>query len=64
MGERLMLKGYRRLREGVSPELEMGTFLTEVAHYPNCARLAGVIEFTGADAETLMNVFAALRFER
>jgi maltose alpha-D-glucosyltransferase/alpha-amylase len=52
MGERLMLKGYRRLREGVSPELEMGTFLTEVAHYPNCARLAGVIEFTGADTET------------
>jgi len=52
MGERLMLKGYRRLREGVSPELEMGTFLTEVARYPHCARLAGVIEFTGTDAET------------
>jgi maltose alpha-D-glucosyltransferase/alpha-amylase len=51
MGERLMLKGYRRLREGISPELEMGTFLTEVAHFPNCARLAGVIEYTGADAE-------------
>ncbi len=51
MGERLMLKGYRRLREGVSAELEMGTFLTEVAHFPNCARLAGVIEYTGADAE-------------
>jgi maltose alpha-D-glucosyltransferase/alpha-amylase len=52
MGERLMLKGYRRLREGISPELEMGTFLTEVAHYPNCARLAGVIEYTGADSQT------------
>jgi len=52
MGERLMLKGYRRMREGVSPELEMGTFLTEVAHYPNCARLAGVIEYTGADSQT------------
>ena len=33
MGERLILKGYRRLRAGVSPELEMGLYLTEVVHY-------------------------------
>src|SRR5229473_2942891 len=30
MGERLILKGYRRLRAGASPELEMGLYLTGV----------------------------------
>ena len=29
MGERLILKGYRRLRSGASPELEMGMYLTD-----------------------------------
>jgi maltose alpha-D-glucosyltransferase/alpha-amylase len=52
IGERLMLKGYRRLRTGVNPELEMGRYLTEVAHYPNCAPLAGALEYIGNDGET------------
>ena len=52
MGERLILKGYRRLRAGASPELEMGLYLTEVVHYRNCAPLAGVLEYTGNDGET------------
>ena len=47
MGERLILKGYRRLRAGASPELEMGLYLTEVVKYPNCAPLAGVVEYVG-----------------
>jgi maltose alpha-D-glucosyltransferase/alpha-amylase len=52
MGERLILKGYRRLRDGDSPELEMGLHLTEVVHYPNCATLAGVVEYAGNDGQT------------
>jgi maltose alpha-D-glucosyltransferase/alpha-amylase len=52
MGERLVLKGYRRLRAGASPELEMGLYLTEVVRYPNCAPLAGVLEYLGNDGET------------
>jgi maltose alpha-D-glucosyltransferase/alpha-amylase len=52
MGERLILKGYRRLRIGMNPELEMGLYLTEVAHYPNCAALAGVLEYIGNDGQT------------
>jgi maltose alpha-D-glucosyltransferase / alpha-amylase len=52
IGEQLMLKGYRRLRTGVNPELEMGRYLTEVAHYPNCAPLAGALEYIGNDGET------------
>jgi maltose alpha-D-glucosyltransferase/alpha-amylase len=52
LGERLMLKGYRRLRAGANPELDMGLYLTEVVHYPNCAPLAGVLEYLSGDGET------------
>jgi maltose alpha-D-glucosyltransferase/alpha-amylase len=50
--ERLMLKGYRRLRVGLNPELEMGVYLTEVAHFANCAPLAGVLEYIANDGQT------------
>jgi maltose alpha-D-glucosyltransferase/alpha-amylase len=52
MGERLILKGYRRLRPGASPELEMGLHLTEVVRYANCAPLAGVLQYYGSDGHT------------
>jgi len=52
MRERLMLKGYRRLRVGMNPELEMGLYLTEVAHFANCAPLAGVLEYVADDGQT------------
>jgi maltose alpha-D-glucosyltransferase / alpha-amylase len=52
MRERLMLKGYRRVRVGLNPELEMGLYLTEVAHFANCAPLAGVLEYIGNDGQT------------
>jgi maltose alpha-D-glucosyltransferase/alpha-amylase len=51
MGERLILKGYRRLRVGKSPELEMGLFLTDVVHYAHCAAVAGVLEYRDKDGE-------------
>jgi len=51
IGERLMLKGYRRLRAGTNPELEMGLYLTEVAHYANCAPLAGMLEYVATDGQ-------------
>jgi maltose alpha-D-glucosyltransferase/alpha-amylase len=44
-GSRLFLKGYRRMREGINPELELGRFLTEVSPYPNIAPLVGAAEF-------------------
>jgi maltose alpha-D-glucosyltransferase/alpha-amylase len=49
IGERLFLKLYRRLQPGVSVELEMGRFLTEVARFPNSVPLAGAIEYRGDD---------------
>lgn len=53
VGERLFLKGYRRLRVGVNPELEIGRFLTEVAHYPHCAPVAGALEYAAADGRMM-----------
>ena len=51
LGERLILKGYRRLRAGKSPELEMGLHLTDAVHYANCAAVAGVLEYRPKDGE-------------
>ncbi len=53
LGEKLFLKGYRRLREGLNPELEMGRFLTDVAHYPHCVPVLGALEYLGADKRVL-----------
>jgi maltose alpha-D-glucosyltransferase/alpha-amylase len=44
-GNRLFLKGYRRMREGVNPELELGRFLTEVSPFPNIAPVLGAMEY-------------------
>jgi maltose alpha-D-glucosyltransferase/alpha-amylase len=52
IGQRLFLKGYRRLQAGTNPELEVGRFLTEVAHFPNAVPLAGSVDYTGADGTT------------
>jgi len=53
LGERLFLKGYRQLRPGINPEFEVGRFLTEVAHFPNCAPVAGAIEYAAADGTSI-----------
>ena len=50
-GNRLFLKGYRRMRVGTNPELELGRFLTDVSPFPNIAPILGAIEFCEA-AET------------
>ena len=53
LGETLFLKGYRHVREGINPELEMGRFLTEVARYPNCVPVLGALEYMTADGRTM-----------
>ena len=47
VGGNLFLKGYRRLQAGINPEVEMGRFLTEVAHFPNSVPVAGSMEYQG-----------------
>ena len=43
--DRFMLKIYRRLEDGTSPELEIGRFLTERQPHTNAPRVAGAIEY-------------------
>ncbi len=54
-GNRLFLKAYRRLRDGVNPELEMGRFLTEASPYPHVAPIVGAVEYVedGGEPVTL-----------
>jgi maltose alpha-D-glucosyltransferase/alpha-amylase len=44
-GNSLILKMYRRIEDGVHPELELGRFLTEDRRLPCIAPLAGSIEY-------------------
>ncbi len=53
LDDTLFLKGYRRLREGVNPELEMGRFLTDVVHYPNCVPVLGALEYFSTDGRVM-----------
>ena len=49
IGERLFLKAYRKIGEGISVEIEVGRFLTEVAHFPHAVPIVGTIEQTADD---------------
>ena len=49
LGDRLFLKAYRRLQAGVSTEVEMGRFLTDVAGYKHAVPVAGSVEFVAKD---------------
>jgi len=53
LDETLFLKGYRHVREGINPELEMGRFLTEVARYPHCVPVLGALEYMANDGRTI-----------
>ncbi|MGA1876134.1 MAG: maltose alpha-D-glucosyltransferase, partial [bacterium] len=54
-GDRLFLKLYRRLSEGVNPDLEIVKFLSEKTAYANFPSFAGGIEYrrTGAEPMTV-----------
>jgi len=45
LGQRLLLKIYRRLQAGISSELEIGRFLTDVVHFSHSVPIAGAIEY-------------------
>src|SRR5205823_3366631 len=49
LGERLVLKAYRRLQAGISPELEIGRFLTETVNFKHVVPVAGAIEYVVGD---------------
>lgn len=52
VGERVLLKAYRRLEAGLNPELELLAFLTEEAGFGAVAALAGYAEMVSASGGT------------
>ena len=53
-GDRLILKFFRRLEEGINPDLEIGAFLTENAHFPHIPQLAGSLEYRTRDGKQMV----------
>jgi maltose alpha-D-glucosyltransferase/alpha-amylase len=53
VGEQFFLKIYRKLQPGVNPELEIGRYLTEVAHFPNIVPVAGAVEYRSHDGTVM-----------
>jgi maltose alpha-D-glucosyltransferase / alpha-amylase len=52
-GDRFIMKLYRKLEPGVNPDLEIGRFLTETAHFPYIPPVAGAVEYQRDGAEPL-----------
>src|SRR5690242_10084165 len=52
-GEKLILKLFRRVTEGTNPDLEIGLFLTEEAHFRNVPPLAGALEYHTREGKSM-----------
>ncbi len=50
-GDRLILKFFRRIQPGENPDVEIGRFLTESAHFPSVAPFYGEISITPVNGE-------------
>jgi maltose alpha-D-glucosyltransferase/alpha-amylase len=53
-GNELFFKLFRRLDEGINPDLEIGRFLTEKASFPNVPPFAGAIEYRRPGSEPII----------
>jgi maltose alpha-D-glucosyltransferase/alpha-amylase len=60
--ERLMLKIYRRLREGIQPEIEMARFLSQEAGFKNTPALLGEVVRQPTESEASDPVVLAALF--
>lgn len=50
-GNRLILKFFRRVEEGIHPDLEVGHFLTTVAHFANVPPLCGWLQYESRESK-------------
>ncbi len=50
-GDRLVLKLFRNIQEGVNPDFEIGCFLTDEVGFPNVPPLVGSLEYQPAKGE-------------
>ncbi len=63
IGERVLLKAYRRLQSGLNPDLELTAFLTEEAGFTAVPPLAGFAELVeAADGGTATTIAMAQQF--
>jgi maltose alpha-D-glucosyltransferase/alpha-amylase len=53
-GSELLMKLYRKLDEGINPDLEIGRFLTEEASFANVPAFAGGLEYRRHGAEPIV----------
>jgi maltose alpha-D-glucosyltransferase/alpha-amylase len=60
-GDQFILKFFRRVEEGIHPDLEIGRFLTSVAHFPNVPPLCGSLIYESHETN-LMTVGILQRF--
>jgi maltose alpha-D-glucosyltransferase/alpha-amylase len=51
-GDRLILKFFRRVEEGINPDLEMTAFLSKRAQYQHVPALAGFLEYRPQNGKT------------
>jgi len=58
-GDRLILKLFRQAGEGINPELEIGNFLTERAHFGNVPAAMGSILYQGRDSARTLGILEA-----
>ncbi len=61
IGQKVIMKAYRRLSSGVHPEVEVGRFLTDVAGFANTPPLVGSLERVAPDG-TVTALAAAFGF--
>jgi maltose alpha-D-glucosyltransferase / alpha-amylase len=50
-GHQLILKFFRKVEEGINPDLEIGAFLTEKAHFANTPQVAGSLRYVRTDGK-------------
>jgi trehalose synthase-fused probable maltokinase len=48
-GDRLVLKIFRHVEQGINPDLEIGFFLTDKVRFPHVPAVAGWLEYMGND---------------
>jgi maltose alpha-D-glucosyltransferase/alpha-amylase len=52
LGDRVFVKGYRRLQAGVNPEVAIGRCLTDVVRFEHCVPVAGSIDYLADDGRS------------
>jgi maltose alpha-D-glucosyltransferase / alpha-amylase len=52
-GDQFILKIFRRVEEGIHPDLEIGRFLTSVAHFPNVPPLCGSLTYESHESKPM-----------